>query len=173
MPELENLSGVRLHHERIDDARYEEGPWQPVADLVTDHRAAVVFVERVRVNPFRVRSSQLCVAEAGGRFPFGDLRPPLDRHAVQPQLVVDQRTRAHDDGRGVEDAEAEEGRRDALKIKGIAIESERLAARSLDHLRSFEYVIFHNFQLPFAPDLFIAEQVRKGWPKRRVDELVS
>lgn len=79
--------------------------------------------------PTPVRTADLPVAEAVGRLPDLDLARPPQRHAVDPQPVLDPRPGLDGDRIGRDDPEGEPGRRHPLEVVRIGEEGEDLASR--------------------------------------------
>jgi hypothetical protein len=61
----------------------------------------------------------------------------------EPDAVLDERTLAHPEGERREDGGAEEGRRDALEIRGVGEERERVVETGRHPLLAFEEPRLH------------------------------
>src|SRR5215210_3999791 len=89
LPEVEDALHV-APHEGAQREPAERAERQRVLDRVAHQRALGVRLEGVRVAPERVGAAHLHVDEAAAGLPHLDPGEPAQRHAVQPQAVLDQ-----------------------------------------------------------------------------------
>lgn len=114
--------------ERVRD--FPEGPeWQGVGNAIDDDSSSRIFEELVTVDPFPVWSSDLTILERARRIPGRDLGSPFHRESVQPDAIVDDRSRMHVDGKIAENAEVQLGRRDSPEVFSSSEEPEYFIAR--------------------------------------------
>lgn len=66
-----------------------------VLNVVSDQRAAVLLFERMQVSPQSIGAAKLTIDESIGWLPFADFRSPPQWDPVEPQFIIDQSARAH------------------------------------------------------------------------------
>ena len=101
-----------------------------IADKVTAERAAMAFLEGVRVMPQGVGAAHLDVHELVRRIPLGDFCAPADGKTVNGDSIINQSAGPHDDGGRREDFELQPGRRDDLQVVGVGEEGKDLVSRA-------------------------------------------
>jgi len=141
--EVEDPLEVAADEEPVGErAEWAEG--DRVADAVVDHgRALAVPLEAMGVLPERVGTLLLMVDEAERRLPRVDPGAPAQRHSVQPEPVLEQRSRLHPHRARRGHLEMEPGRGHRLQVAVVAVEGERLLDRQLDPLAALEEVGAH------------------------------
>ena len=110
------------------------GPAERVLDAVGDDRGVAAVgecdrLEEVLVSPEAVGAADLGVDEPRGRVERLDERAPAHGQAAERDAVVDDRARAHGDGRGGDDPEVEPRRGELLEVLGGLEEGEDLIMR--------------------------------------------
>ena len=141
---LEDTLDIALHEDAMDEfASGEGGERDRVPYAVSDEGSAFALLEEMFMVPEGVRSADLFVHEAEGRFPCTDQGSPTDGEAVEAESVVDECAGMHLDGLRREDAEVQEIWRDTLEIRGVREEREHLLAGAWDPELGFKRVGFH------------------------------
>jgi hypothetical protein len=93
-----------------------------VAHIINAKCAPVSFLEDVRVMPESVWPAQLHVHETVRRIPFGNSRAPVNRDAVDPDAIINQRAGTHRAESGNEDLKVQPWRRDGFKVPRLSEE---------------------------------------------------
>lgn len=122
----ENLLDVACHekfvHEKIERDR--------VLDAVLNEGSAIAFLENMFVPPEAVGPAHLFVDETRRRLPDRDPALPANREPVDPQLMIDQRSRPHLDRRRRDGVKVHPWRSDGVEIGGIGEKRENFFARA-------------------------------------------
>src|SRR6185369_11049086 len=103
-----------------------------IVDDARPPRSAETRFEAVIVMPPAVWSADLDIDKALRRIPDGDLGAPVDAQAMDADLVVDERARAHADRARREDAEVHPRRGETLEIGRVGEEGEGVVERAWD-----------------------------------------
>src|SRR6476660_5600385 len=88
--------------------------------MIVHHRSPISFQEKMFMSPKPVRSAHLLVHEPRRRLPDRDFAAPPNRHTANPQLMIEPGARPHLDRPGCDGVEAQPGRRDRVKVRGVS-----------------------------------------------------
>jgi hypothetical protein len=121
-PKGENTFYVSADEEPIDECA---AAWT-VAHIVHATRASITFIKRVCVVPKAIRAAHLHVHEAVRWIPFGDLRAPADRNAMNPNTIINERPGLHRHGCGTQNFEFQPRRSDGLQVPSFGEEAENV-----------------------------------------------
>ncbi len=140
-----------------EECLHQPPPGHRIYDMILHNGSPILLKKEVRMYPKPVGPAPLLIHETMRRIPHRDLALPVERQAVQPQAVINQRPQSHLDWAGGDDSEVQPWRSQGFQIGRVREECKYVFAGAGEPLLCLKGVCFHD-------DSLLTEKTRGAGP---------